>query len=357
MKPLNTLGCMAGMLLMSTAWNVYAYPGESIALDANGDYIITYRSSDDSITTLLQTKFSPATKIVPSIQSQFSINGESRVNAMPTIRYRYTLANGAVSKQSIIDVWLDDIPNSIIGERERLTGAAVTKVAVRAVRTANEAALPAPSGWRGDIIRSMSRIVWGPDDYARDSIAPGSKLSGFSLNSVDIPGISMAKFRGSDSGWAPFGYPDEGPAEDSAVKEELEQLRDNDFVTRPAAVPTIAVPTSFNAATLLERIQTHVHTWIGMKLLDPEFSAQLDTSFKGAIDGYRYNQPKMGKSHIKTMRALLKKAYPDLDNEDIVDEETGNNKGTQFKNGMIARLAARVLDFDLKYVLKQVGDE
>ena len=141
------------------------------------------------------------------------------------------------------------------------------------------------------------------------------------------------------------------------VLKQVLQLEDNDYVPRNAAIPTISVPTPFDAATLLERIQTHVHTWIGMKLLDPEFSAQLDTSFKGAIDGYRYNQPKMGKSHIKTMRALLKKAYPDLNNEDIVDEETGNNKGAQFKNGMIARLPARVLDFDLKYVLKQVDDE
>jgi hypothetical protein len=104
-----------------------------------------------------------------------------------------------------------------------------------------------------------------------------------------------------------LGFPDEGPVEDSAVLADLNRLRDNDCITRPAAVPTIPVPTPFDLAVTLERIQTHMHTWIGMQLLDATFSSQLDRSFQSAISAYRLNQPKVGKKQIQTMRELPKK--------------------------------------------------
>ncbi len=94
-----------------------------------------------------------------------------------------------------------------------------------------------------------------------------------------------------------------------------------------------------------------------MKLLDATFSSQLDRSLTAAANAYRHNQNKAGKEHLQAVRLLLKKAYADLENEDIVDEETRNNQGAQFKNGMIARLAARVLDFNVKYVLKRLDEK
>jgi len=154
-----------------------------------------------------------------------------------------------------------------------------------------------------------------------------------------------------------LGFPDEGPVEDSDVLDELNRLRDNDFITRPVAVPMIAVPAPFDAAVLLERIQAQMHTWISVQLLDASFSSQLDRAFQSAISAYRLNQPQVGKKYIQTMRELIKKEHSDLGR----DEENENGK-VQEKNGdkisqskLIDKLAARVLDFDLNYLMKRTG--
>lgn len=321
-----------GVLLAAQSAASYGVSGEGIVLDANGDYIITYA---DLTGKLLQSKFVPATKIEPVVQSAFSVANNGLIN------YRYSIANGAGAKQPIVAIRIRDIS-----------------------RLDNSMPTVQPAPWRGStfpnpdggstIWANWSVFIGINPDESKLGIPPGKKQSGFGYASLDLPGIVSIQLDGRAG--IQQGYEDmDGPQ--GEVLKQILQLEENDFVPRPAAIPAIAVPSPFDAALLLERIQTHVHTWIGMKLLGPEFSKQLDASFKGAIDAYRSNQPKAAKPHIKTMQALLKKAYPDLDNEGIVDEDTGNNKGAQFKNGMIARLAARVLDFDLKYVLKQVGDD
>lgn len=331
-----------GVLLAAQTTTSYGAPGEGIVLDANGDYIITYQGLAGK---LLQSKFVPATKIEPAVQATFSVADSGLVN------YRYSITNSVAAKQPIITIRIRDITR--LGDKNSMPTVQPTPW--------NGDALPNPDGGSAIWVDWSVFIGLNPDE-SKLGIPPGKKQSGFGYASSDLPGIGKIRM----GGYTPIeeeGYEDEGPQ--GEVGEQAWQLEKNDYVTRRAAVPAIAVPTPFDAALLLERIQTHVHIWIGMKLLDPAFSAQLDTSFKAAIDAYRSNQPKAGKSAIKTLRELLKKAYPDLDNEDIVDEETGNNKpvlskvegGAQFKNGMIARLPARVLDFDLKYVLKQVGDE
>jgi hypothetical protein len=173
---------------------------------------------------------------------------------------------------------------------------------------------------------------------------------GFGFSSLDLPGVGPSQIDGMGE---VFGFPDEGPVEDSAVLAELNRLRDNDFVTRPAAVPMVAVPVPFNAVVLLDRIQTQMHTWIGMSLLDATFSAQLDRYFQSANNAYRLNQPKVGNQQIQTMRALIKKEQPNAGNGEGDNEGDSQNKN---KPALIDPLAARVLDFDLQYVMKRAGE-
>ncbi|MDO8313565.1 MAG: hypothetical protein Q7T25_16660, partial [Sideroxyarcus sp.] len=139
------------------------------------------------------------------------------------------------------------------------------------------------------------------------------------------------------------------------IAKQIQALDDNDFVARNAAVPTIAVPTPFDPAVVIERIQTHTHTWIGMQLLDAAFSTQLDRYMAAAADAYRRNQPKAGKEHIETLRKMLRKEQPDADKEEGKDDK-GDDHDTN-KRTLIDKLAARILDFDLKYVTKRMGGD
>jgi hypothetical protein len=151
-------------------------------------------------------------------------------------------------------------------------------------------------------------------------------------------------------------WPDEGP--EGELASEFEKIEQNDFVPHTAAVPTIAVPSPFDPAVTLERIQTHMHTWIGMQLLDAAFSSQLDRYLAAAADAYRRNQPKAGKDHLETLRKMLKKEQPAADKEDGNDDNGDKgDENDKTKRFLIDKLAARILDFDLKYVMKRMGGD
>lgn len=332
----------------------HAYPGESIVRDpVTGDYAITYWDDEDRDDeepgSLEQTTFVPATKIIPTIRSKFRLEGTN------SVFYNYTLANGASAKQAIVDLILEPI-GRITNEHD-LPSVKAPASEIESSIIANLSALNSPKNWRGNIIhlRGLSRAAWLAEDLEADGVHAGRTMPGFGFSSSALPGISTAKMSGKG---AVFGYAGDGPGADSAIIAELTRLRKNDFIARPAAAPMIVVPEPFNATILLERIQTHMHTWIAMQLLDATFSSQLDRYLTAAADAYRHNQAKAGKEHIQTLRKMLKKEHEVADRDD--ENEDGKHEGkndNKTKRILIDRLAARVLDFDLKYVLKRAGGE
>jgi hypothetical protein len=189
-------------------------------------------------------------------------------------------------------------------------------------------------------------------------IRPGESQQGFGFTSQSLPGLGVAQLKGVRDGRN--GYSGEGPDPSSDISKQIQALYQNDFVTCPAAVPTIAVPNPFDPAVTLEHIQTHMHTWIGMQLLDSAFSSQLDRSFQSAISAYRLNQTKVGKKQIQTMRELIKKEQPDADREDDNDGRGEKGEGDhkdKNQRALIDKLATRILDFDLDYVMKRMGGD
>ena len=339
---------------MALSLYAQAYPGEGIALDpVTGNYTITYQGDPDS-TELSQTVFVPSTKIAPAIRSHF------RQDERGMIVYGYTVSNGATAKQAIVGVVLDQIVNPIVGELP-FPDDPVSQTVIDTYNAATRTALASPAGWNGNIIRipsdNLNRIAWRPksDDLNAGGIQAGRTLTGFGFSSSDLPGVGPSQMDGMGD---VLGFPDEGPLEDSSVFAELNSLRDNDFVARNAAVPTIAVPAPFDAAVVLERIQAHTHTWIAQQLLNSALSSELDRYFQSAISAYRLNQPKVGKKHIQTMRELIKKEHADADSEDDKDDmdEKGDDR-EENKRALIDKLAARILDFDLKYVAKRMGGD
>lgn len=338
-------------------------PGESIVRDPNtGDYIITYANA---VGRLKQSRFVPSTKIDPTLRSRFE-------SQQGVIRYRYAIWNGSSSKQPLIGLTFD--PVSSLWTRIALprTGQEQTQAYIQ--NAANPTQLmqmvvdstrivETPRGWSCNVMPAGEtewagyRVACSFDDLdenKRNGLQAGDTISGFSFYSMDLPGVGAAQLEGfGDMG---PGFADEGP--DGEISDQLEVLQKNDFVPRNAAAPMIAVPTPFDPAVTLERIQAHTHTWIAKQLLDPALSAQLDRYFQSAISAYRLNQPKAGKKHIQTMRELIKKEHADADREDDKDDrdEKADDRDKN-KRALIDKLAARILDFDLKYVAKRMGGD
>ena len=323
-------------------------PGEGIVLDpVTGNYRLTYLDEqEDGSKILSHAIFYPATKIVPIINSKFKLGDTGAVI------YSYSVSSDVHSRQ-ILTTFRFDLPGKVIGSQDLPTNLQTSTLAKAfAVLEANSRALATPSGWRGAIStnQSDSRISWHPVDAAV-GIPPKGHVKGFGFTSQSLPGLGAAQFEGESE--AINGFSGGGPNPDSDISKQIQALYQNDFVPRNAAIPTISVPDPFDPALTLERIQTHMHTWIAMQLLDPAFSAQLDRYFQAAISAYRLNQPKAGKQQIQTMRALVKKEQPDADNEEADDDDEHNKN----QHALFDKLAARVLDFDLKYVMKRMGGD
>jgi hypothetical protein len=333
-------------------------PGEGLVLDpASGDYTITYA---DNAGNLHQAKFVPATKIEPAVGSTFKLDDNG------IIAYRYTLANGRGAKQPITMVSLYNVSSFYYTQPVPPYLSGTTLEAGLAVSKIWNAPIVTPSRWHGiaspDLDHAfMVHANWSfstdeyPNEKSHIGVPPGEQQAGFGFVSRDLPAIGQVKLWGETP--IDEGYDDEGPLPWSVVGNQLHVLEMNNFVLRNAAVPTIAVPTPFNAAVLLERIQTQMHTWIGMQLLDATFSAQLDRSFQAAISAYRLNQPKVGKKQIQTMIELIKKEQPDMGREEEHQSDKSRGGNDLKKSALIDRLAASVLDFDLKYVTKRMGGD
>jgi len=335
-------------------------PGEGIVLDRNtGDYIITYANPAGR---LIQSRFVPSTKIDPTLRTRFE-------NQQGLIHYRYAIKNGSRGKQPLILLIFD--PVSSIHSKAALPGTVqefnqtaqqLANDQVRLAQYVNGAsgATEAPNGWSCDIspngitARSDFRIGCSFDDLdeeKRNGLQVGNTLSGFGFFSMDLPGIGIAQLYGfGDRG---PGFEDEGPNGD--ISNQLEVLQKNDYVPRNAALPTIAVPVPFDAAVLLDRIRAHIATWPGKQLLDSAYAAQLDRYLAAAADAYRLNNTKAGREHIESLRKLLEHEHRFLDHDDEDNDDTPEHKvATRLT---IDRLAARVLDFDLRYVLKRMEKE
>jgi hypothetical protein len=322
-----------------------AEPGEGIAFDPlTGNYTVSYFVElDDGRKLLQKTHFEPATKIDPLVKSRLSLD---RGNA---VLYRYSISSGPRSQQVLGTVRLN-LTASILGVQELPTTITpATELQIATILDANRKALTVPLGWNGSTHSEQPGIVrvsWNA--MGGTGIQSGNSLTGFGFYSLDIPDIGTVELAGVRK--RRITYAGDGPQGD--IAQQFDALRQKDFVSRYVTVPAIAVPVPYDAAALLDGIRSHVAAWPGKQLLDPAFAAQLDRGMVAAANAYRNNQPKAGKEHIEALRKLLEHEHKYLDHDDEDSEDTREHKTATRLT--IDRVAARVLDFDLRYVLKRM---
>ena len=328
--------------------HAYGLPGESIVLNPNtGNYTITYLGYDESgeseeRTAIRVATFEPATKIDPTIRSTLKMGTNG------IVAYRYRIRNGATSRQPLVMILFDPLFSLVT--TDSATQPELNMQPNATVHNWGVASYPmmVPEGWNGWATTSRVGGLRAGWDSVEASLLPGMVQNGFGFFSNDLPGIGVAQLRGKS---AIRKFVDEGPI--GEVGDQLRKLVQNNYVPRNAAVPAIAVPSPYDAAVLLDRIRTHVATWSGKQLLDPAFATQLDRYMVAAAEAYRLNNTKAGKEHVETLRKMLSKEHHHVDHDDDEDGEEHKSATRQ----SIDRLAARVLDFDLRYVLKRVERE
>ncbi len=300
--------------------------------------------------------FSAPPPMVASIQSRFHTDDTD------TITYRYTVTNDAQNKQDIGLIIFDQV-GQIIGtrdDREFKIKHEMDSSATAALLEQNSAALTTPEGWEGSISFGMYneesiRLGWNPvvnesTGRASDGIKPGTSLPGFGFFSHDLPGIGQVEMEGNST---LSGIPKNNTNSDVSIIRQLMQLEQSDHAQANAAVPTIRVPIPFDSAVILERVQDHMKTWTEIKLLDRAFYSKLRRSSQEAIKAYRLNDHKDARDHLEEMRMLINKEQPDSDKTNPQDES--NDSRYPNRGIVIDKLAARVLDFDIKYVINHSG--
>jgi len=320
----------------------FALEGESIVFNpVTGNYLITYKNSIDE--KFHQVTFIPATKINPTFNSKLQLGQDGYVH------YGYTLISGLDSQQDIVHFILDPVSSVVTTLPDIPLNAPAGQVAIDMLNVAKYFDTPTP--WRASMAYSDGqnafRIGW------RTKVANGMHPGGqaiFGFKSGDLPGIIQVEVYGYAPNSQEIPGEETQDAKDGGFGQQYTELVDNNnFLRRNAAAPTIAVPTPFDPAVTLERIQTQMHTWIAMQLIDPAFSSQLDRYFQSAADTYR-NQGQAGNGQVGRMLALLVQQYEELERD---DEELVKKKSAV--TAQIDKLAALVLYFDLKYVMQHMS--
>ncbi len=330
-----------------------AYASDGIVKDADGNYIITY--SERLSRGTFHMLFIPATKIDPSVRSSWRLEDN-------IINYRYRIHNGGSAKQYLDAILVEPI-SSLITSPSILPKPLDRLAYIDALFDAARNSMRGPKGWDTGIIDIPDgfRLAWdiaSEDPDVPSGFPPGTGSDDFGYRSQDLPGLAVMELTGCviypPDMWTKYDT-DEMLDPTLDVAKQFQAMRKSNFVPRNVAVPTIAVPVPFDAAVLLDRIHTHVATWPGKQLLDPAFAAQLDRYMVAAADAYRLNNTKAGREHIESLRRLLDREHKYLDHDDEDNEDTPEHKAATRLT--IDRLAARVLDFDLRYVLKQTEHE
>ncbi len=305
---------------------------QGIVLDPQtGNYIITYK---DAYGFFNSSVFEPATKITPNLTAKFRLMNQDKL-----IEYRYTLSNARTSKQGIKEF----------------------RVLVSSVTSGNSMKA---GNWEGvvapNVTGSNFYLSWfcSQGDNAC-SLPPGRRQEGLRVTSRDLPGISEAEIRGKTTFIS--GLVAERDVSPALARQINDLTSFKDFVPRNVAVPLIKVPTPFDAAIVISGIQSHIDSdLVGMGLIDATLAAELDRMLQAATDAAKLNNKVAVRADIKDLRRLLREQYKDLDKEDNEDPDQDDstkdrNDKDEAKPRLIDKLAARVLDFDLKYIQKRLG--
>ncbi|MDH5634112.1 MAG: hypothetical protein OEZ10_14155 [Gammaproteobacteria bacterium] len=293
-----------------------------------GNYILTYKTYyADGSDMLYRIEFIPATKIKPGVKSVFKMNKNG------DIRYSYKVKNGSSAEQKIFSVRMF-------------------------ASEANTETMNGPDGWLADIYRVHnsygsdlskkryigSNVYWLDLTKGSASISPGGSIADFAYTSHDLPGVGKIDLTGRVG--KVMGFAGEGPQ--GEIGKKFNALYTNDFIVLPTAVAWISVPTPFNAAAVLEKVQQHIKTeLVDLGQINADFVQELDRLITAAVAAINTGNLEAARHDIKALKQLLHREHKDAEEE---RHENDGDDEIALDKGRISKLASRVLIFDLEYV-------
>lgn len=331
---MRTIWLIAIALLLGPMFAQATSGDEDFVYDPQTDtYIFTFWGHETGAPVFERWIFVPHTRIVPTVRSKI------KETAAGTLRYEYRIKNGKDSKQNL----------------ESLRFVA-SHASIQSQTT--------PKGWRGSIVpknvSSEFRVNWSFSEGGYGAgLMPGKSQDGFGYDSTDLPGITEAKLEG-----AAVPVKSETPASslpnpDSEATRKLEEFKAKDYVPRFVAASKIPNPQPFDAAAVLTSLQKHVkEDIVNMKLIDPVFAAQIDRGLQAALDAAKRGNTAGLRGQLKELRLMLKGfgEPEEADHSNAKDDIPEDQINTKAWPHPIAKLAARVIDFDLQYIERRVKE-
>lgn len=353
------------LIILCFSQGAASAPAASSLFDpSSGDYIITYEGEDGGTYTIA---YEPGNKTAPFVRSSIRLQEGG-------LAYHYRITNGSQAKQDLLVFDLRPISGFTDSSpiRSCRDGAANGEILKRS--HAASQTLSKPAEW-GRSAGNMDPLLCrqNPDGdisyvagwahvhgTSPGALPPGQFQEGFSFPSYDLPGIGRAGFDGLPSRRNEF--PENGKGNDALneVFNELARVEREIALERYAAVPTFEIPNPFSPAPLLEKIRDHAKTWPTQQLMEQGLWASVDGHLASAVTAFRKGHTAGGLSALAQARVELRKKYPDLDLTTTHDDPKPSDIPSdpavfaQFLSVHDQRLAAKVLDFDVDYVINRL---
>jgi hypothetical protein len=309
-----------------------------------GNYAITYCCDESG--EMATSVFEPRTKISPRIASVLKeVDGGA-------VQYRYDISISLTSVRALNMFILDPITSL----RSRLPldfgNPSLSSEQERVVELNAELALQTPVGWKGFVNgssrRGPLRMGWRRGRLIDKHVAefgPGSSQAGFGFNSNDLPAVIAAEFTSKTT--LPRSYAGEGPARNSPVMPALIELEREDFVPRHVAAPGIRLVTPYSCSGTLQSVIEEVQGWPSRNLMEPMLTAEvvalLDTASSNCA-----TSAQTARAALDQLLGLISQRFPGIDSDTVATMMAQNLADHDY------RLAARVVMFDVRYVLSRI---
>ena len=222
-----------------------------------------------------------------------------------------------------------------------------------------------PKGWSGNLATNektqQTSFIWLPGlkDTDSDGVEPGQSVSGFSVIRPELPGVARTLVQGRiEEPWVLDILPDT-----PFWKQKVEEIQNQDYLLIPVLAPVIQIPQPYNGAELARRVKAHVQTWVKYGHATADTVDKLNRQFVVMIPALEAGNKTGVKESAIAMLTETFRHHPGMTHKNC-DEDEDMHDGASMKHPhkvsstataqAMDRTAARVLTFDLMYLLSRM---